>query len=236
MNADATDIKEDVKKEKPARKRKTAPKSADASRPDQEKNAIPKTAAVPAEKKEAAQTAVSRRGARVSDKSVPESAEEEPKAGEKEQDPTPAKTLRRSAGVADKTAAPKPERYFEAVGRRKTAVARVRLFTKPGELFINDRPHTVYFPTIELQKIVEDAMQKMKLWGKFKVTAKIHGGGIHAQAEAFRHGIARCLVKFNADFRKRLKRAGFLTRDSRMKERKKPGLKKARRAPQWRKR
>jgi len=71
---------------------------------------------------------------------------------------------------------------------------------------------------------------------KFRVSAHVNGGGIHAQAEAIRHGMSRALILFNADFRKRLKRAGYLTRDSRMKERKKFGLKKARRAPQWGKR
>lgn len=130
----------------------------------------------------------------------------------------------------------KKERYFEAVGRRKTAVARVRLFTRPGNFLINDKLYTDYFPTINLQKIVEDALQKMKLSDRFKVTVKLSGGGMHAQAEALRLGLARCLTKFNPDFRKRLKRAQFLRRDPRMKERKKPGLKKARRAPQWKKR
>jgi small subunit ribosomal protein S9 len=130
----------------------------------------------------------------------------------------------------------KAERYFEAVGRRKTAVARVRLSTRQGDFTVNSRPCSVYFPTLELRGIAEDALAKMKLSGHFRVSAKISGGGIHAQAEALRHGLSRCLVKFNADFRKRLKRVKFLTRDSRMRERKKFGLKKARRAPQWQKR
>lgn len=130
----------------------------------------------------------------------------------------------------------KPERYFEAVGRRKTAGARVRLFTRPGDFLVNGKLYSLYFSTPELIKIVEDALQKMKLLGRFKVSVKTSGGGVHAQAEALRHGLARCLVKFNPDFRKRLKRAGYLTRDSRMKERKKFGLKKARKAPQWAKR
>ena len=76
----------------------------------------------------------------------------------------------------------------------------------------------------------------MKLFGRFRVSVKVNGGGSHAQAEAVRHGLARCLIKFNPDFRKRLKRADFLKRDPRMKERKKFGLKKARKAPQWAKR
>lgn len=128
------------------------------------------------------------------------------------------------------------DRYFEAVGRRKTSIARVRLFTKAGDFSVNDMPYGTYFPTLELQKIAEDALQRMKLFGRFRVSVKISGGGIHSQAEALRHGLARCLTKFNPDFRKRLKRAGFLRRDPRMKERKKFGLKKARRAPQWAKR
>lgn len=130
----------------------------------------------------------------------------------------------------------KRERYFEAVGRRKTAVARVRLFTKAGEILINEKPVSVFFPTLETQKIVEEPLQKMKLGGRFRVSVKVQGGGVHSQAEAARHGLSRALVKFNADFRKRLKRAGFLRRDPRMKERKKFGLKRARRAPQWQKR
>lgn len=130
----------------------------------------------------------------------------------------------------------KTERYFEAIGRRKTARARVRLYTKVGDFMVNGRTYNSYFPTPELQKIVEDALQKMKLFGKFKILIKTSGGGMHAQAEAVRLGLARCLINFNPDFRKRLKRAGFLKRDPRMKERKKFGLKKARRAPQWAKR
>ncbi len=132
--------------------------------------------------------------------------------------------------------AKKPDRYFEAVGRRKTAIARVRIFTRSGDFLVNDKPYTSYFLTKELQKIAEDALQKMKVFGRFRISAKISGGGIHGQAEAVRHGLARCLMKFNPDFRKRLKRAGFLRRDPRMKERKKFGLKKARKAPQWHKR
>ena len=130
----------------------------------------------------------------------------------------------------------KPDRYFEAVGRRKTAVARVRLFTRAGDFTVNGKLYGSYFQTFELQKTVEDALQKMKLFGRFRVSAKVFGGGHHTQAEALRHGLARCLIKFNPDFRKRLKRAGYLKRDPRMKERKKFGLKKARRAPQWAKR
>ena len=130
-----------------------------------------------------------------------------------------------------------PLRYFEVVGRRKTAVARVRLWTQGEKVFfVNNRPYQEYFPTLELQRLAAASFDKMKCLDKFRVSARVGGGGIRAQAEAIRHGTARVLVKFNPDFRKRLKRAGFLTRDPRMKERRKFGLKKARRAPQWQKR
>ncbi|MBU2109711.1 30S ribosomal protein S9 [Patescibacteria group bacterium] len=127
--------------------------------------------------------------------------------------------------------------YFEAVGRRKTSVARVRIFSK-GEagIIVNEKNFEKYFPTNELRNIVEEPLKKMKLSNKFKILIRASGGGIHSQAEATRHGITRALVIFDADFRKRLKKAGFLKRDPRMKERRKFGLKKARKAPQWSKR
>ncbi len=136
-----------------------------------------------------------------------------------------------------KILAPKPGRYFEAVGRRKTAVARVRLFTQ-GEkiILVNEKPYQNYFPTLDLQQTATASLTKMKAVDKFRVSVKVKGGGLHAQAEAIRHGIARALVEFNPDFRKRLRRVGYLTRDPRMRERKKFGLKRARRAPQWAKR
>lgn len=129
------------------------------------------------------------------------------------------------------------ERYWEAVGRRKTAVARVRLYTR-GEkgLWINSKSLAEYFPYATLQRVAAEAVDTMNSRDRFRVSVKVSGGGVRAQAEAIRHGTARALVLFNTDFRKRLKRAGFLTRDPRMTERKKFGLKKARRAPQWAKR
>jgi small subunit ribosomal protein S9 len=129
------------------------------------------------------------------------------------------------------------DRYFQAVGRRKTSVARVRIWTKGSkEFLINGKPCSEYFPGIELQKIIFSPLERMNCLDKFKVEARVNGGGIHSQAEAVRHGISEVLVEFNPDFRKRLKKAKFLTRDPRMRERKKFGLKRARRAPQWRKR
>jgi len=131
----------------------------------------------------------------------------------------------------------KPDRYFEAVGRRKTAVARIRLYTKGDKEFIvNNKAYNQYFQTQDDQETAISSMRKMKCFDKFRVTVKVEGGGHHAQAEAIRHGTARVLVEFNANFRKRLRKAGFLTRDPRMRERKKFGLRRARRAPQWAKR
>ncbi|MFH1551481.1 MAG: 30S ribosomal protein S9 [bacterium] len=132
--------------------------------------------------------------------------------------------------------------YYEAVGRRKEAVARVRLFTcrplsdEKGKITVNGKDYTKFFPIFELQQAVINPLKKMKSLSRFEVTAKVKGGGIRGQAEAIRHALSRALVKFNPDFSKKLKRAGYLTRDPRKVERKKPGLKKARRAPQWRKR
>jgi len=129
------------------------------------------------------------------------------------------------------------EKYYEAVGRRKTAIARVRLFTKGDKSFlVNEKPLSHYFPSSELQKIVVSPLETMKCLDKFQILTIVKGGGLSSQAEAIRHAISRALTLFNPDFRKRLKKAGFLKRDPRMKERKKFGLKRARRAPQWQKR
>ena len=129
------------------------------------------------------------------------------------------------------------EKYLETEGRRKTSAARVRLFTLGEKTFsINGKPLNQYFPAFELQEIAKSSLQLMKCDDKFGISVIVKGGGLHSQSEAIRHGIARALILFNPDFRKRLKKAGFLTRDSRMRERKKFGLKRARRAPQWQKR
>lgn len=130
----------------------------------------------------------------------------------------------------------KGDRYYEAVGRRKTSVARARLFTKGQGIVVNGKDYTEYFPTDALQKIAESSLKKMKSLDRFKVVVKVAGGGLQSQAEAIRHATARVLVDFNLDFKKRLRRAGYLTRDPRMKERKKFGLKRARKSPRWSKR
>ncbi|MAF42743.1 MAG: 30S ribosomal protein S9 [Parcubacteria group bacterium] len=137
----------------------------------------------------------------------------------------------------EKTPVVKASRYFQAVGRRKTSVARIRLFTKgEREFLINKKPYKTYFPTHELQEIVTSAFIKMNCFDKFKIVVLVKGGGIHSQAQAVRHAVSRALVEFNPDFRKKLRKAGYLTRDPRMRERKKFGLKRARKAPQWAKR
>ncbi len=131
----------------------------------------------------------------------------------------------------------KKPKYFEAVGRRKTSTARVRLFTQGGkDILVNNKSHKDYFAMPSLQKVLEAPLEKLNCLDKFKISVKVRGGGLHGQAEACRHGISRALVLLNPYFKKRLKKAGFLTRDPRMRERKKPGLKRARRAPQWSKR
>jgi len=135
-----------------------------------------------------------------------------------------------------KSPAVKKERYFEAVGRRKSAVARVRLLTKRKEFIVNDKNIENYFSLERLKKEALRPLEVMKITDKLGVSVKVKGGGTNAQAEAIRLGISRALVKFNPLFMKRLRKLGYLTRDSRKVERKKYGLKKARRAPQWTKR
>ena len=128
------------------------------------------------------------------------------------------------------------DQYVEAIGRRKTSIARVRLTPASKNVFkINDKDLTSYFPTEELRKIVEEAVNKVKI-GNFNISVHIKGGGIHSQAEAIRHGISRVLTKIDETIKPKLKTAGFLKRDPRAKERRKFGLKKARKAAQWSKR
>lgn len=128
-------------------------------------------------------------------------------------------------------------KYIEAVGRRKTSTARVRITESSKEsVVVNGKDVPTYFPTADMQNIIAEAIEKSKVVGKFSISAKVIGGGIHSQAEAIRHGLSRAIVAFDEETRKRLKKLGFLKRDPRMKERRKFGLKKARKAPQWSKR
>lgn len=127
--------------------------------------------------------------------------------------------------------------YIETVGRRKTSVARVRLYPAGKTTFvINEKDLSTYFPTEELQLIVKNPFTQVKSEGKFKISVLVKGGGIHSQAEAVRHGISRALIKGDMQLRAILKEAGLLTRDPRMKERRKFGLRKARKSKQWSKR
>lgn len=130
----------------------------------------------------------------------------------------------------------KPDRYFEGIGRRKTSHARVRIYTKGTGITVNNKECAEYFPQESLQRIVDAPLRKMKSVERMRVSVRVEGGGLHSQAEAVRHGISAALVLFNPDFRKRLKRALYLRRDARMKETRKYGLKKARKAPRWSKR
>ena len=136
--------------------------------------------------------------------------------------------------MAEKTS---KERYIEGIGRRKCAIARVRITPSTKESFsINDKTIADYFPTSKLQSTVVSPIKKSELTQKFKVTAHVNGGGITGQAESVRLGLTRALVEFDENLRKSLKKEGFLKRDPRIKERRKFGLKKARKAPQWSKR
>jgi small subunit ribosomal protein S9 len=125
---------------------------------------------------------------------------------------------------------------YRATGKRKTAVARVTLKPGTGQYLINGRPLDVYFPRQTLQRVVRQPLEVVALEEKVDVVAAIHGGGVAAQAGALRHGISRALNEADPGLRSELKRRGFLTRDSRVKERKKAGLKKARKRPQFSKR
>lgn len=128
-------------------------------------------------------------------------------------------------------------KYFEAVGRRKTASAQVKLFLSDNqEIIINGKQLKDYFPSFFLQHVVLAPFNLLSLNQKFRVEVKVKGGGKQSQAEAIRHGISRALIIYDPQLKQILKKAGFLKRDPRMKERKKYGLKRARRAPQWQKR
>ncbi|MGM9992141.1 MAG: 30S ribosomal protein S9 [Candidatus Bruticola sp.] len=125
---------------------------------------------------------------------------------------------------------------YQATGRRKRATARVRLVPGDGRIFINKRPYEEYFPRATQQMLVRSPLELTKTEGKFNVYATCDGGGVSGQAGAVKHGIARALEAFDGALRTELKRAGFMTRDSREKERKKYGRKRARRGFQWTKR
>lgn len=143
------------------------------------------------------------------------------------------------------------EKYYEAVGRRKESIARVRLYTKKAQdvadlstptgeeralITVNGKNYRDYFTDASLWNIVESPLKKLKSINRFKATVVVRGGGKSGQADAIKHGLARTLIEFDNNFRKKLKKSGHLTRDPRAKERRKYGLKKARKAPRWAKR
>lgn len=126
--------------------------------------------------------------------------------------------------------------YVEAVGRRKTASARVRLYAGSGEIVVNDQPVDDYFGRALDQMALRAPLVLTGTEGSYNVSVRVTGGGDSGQAMAVRHGLARALVATDENLRRPLRAAGFLTRDPRAKERKKPGLKRARKAPQYTKR
>ncbi len=143
--------------------------------------------------------------------------------------------------VVETQSAPTPlslaaDARYIATGKRKTAVARVILKPGKGEIKVNGRELNEYFPRPTLQMTARESLERVGSTDRVDVTVRVHGGGVAAQAGAVRHGIARALIEADENLRGELKRAGFLTRDARVKERKKAGLKKARKRPQFSKR
>jgi small subunit ribosomal protein S9 len=128
------------------------------------------------------------------------------------------------------------ESYVWGTGKRKCAIAQAKLLPGKGEIIVNDRPYEEAFPRIEHRRMIEHPLQATNTAGKFRILVKVTGGGLSGQAGAIRHGIARALAKENELFKPMLRKEGLLTRDSRVKERKKYGLKRARKAPQYTKR
>ena len=126
--------------------------------------------------------------------------------------------------------------YFYGSGRRKSSVARVRLYNGTGKITVNDRDIDDYFGLETLKLIVRQPLNLTGTLDKFDIVCRVSGGGVTGQAGAIRHGVSRALLQYDAELRSELKKAGLLTRDPRMKERKKYGLKGARRAPQFSKR
>ena len=135
-----------------------------------------------------------------------------------------------------RTATKNVDVQYKGLGRRKKAVARVYMKPGKGEIIINDMQLDEYFPIEILKILIKSPMNLTETLGKYDVKAVVRGGGYNGQAGAVRHGISRALLQIDKDYKKMLRDAGFLTRDSRMKERKKYGLKKARKAPQFSKR
>lgn len=130
------------------------------------------------------------------------------------------------------------QQYFYGTGKRKTAIARVRLYpaAETGPMLVNGKLVEDYFNWLPWQVVINEPFRVTNTNNRFQLVAKVAGGGVNAQAEAIRHGIARALIAYDADLKATLRRHGLVTRDSRIKESKKYGLKRARRAPQYTKR
>jgi len=126
--------------------------------------------------------------------------------------------------------------YYEGIGRRKTSSARVRVMTGNGQYIINGKQAEAYFPRIGDMGRITAPLKAIEMEGRFDISVKVRGGGITGQSGAVCHGLARALVGMDPELRPVMRAGGFLTRDSRMKERKKPGLKRARKAPTYTKR
>jgi small subunit ribosomal protein S9 len=126
--------------------------------------------------------------------------------------------------------------YYEGIGRRKTSSARVRIETGSGDFVVNGKPLQEYFPRRGDVDSIIAPLQTAELEGRLNVSVLVQGGGITGQTGAVRHGLARALLEMDPELRPKMRQGGFLTRDSRMKERKKPGLKRARKAPTYTKR
>ncbi len=128
------------------------------------------------------------------------------------------------------------EKYFEGIGRRKRATARVRIVSGEGAFIVNDKPAAEYFPRLGDLKKIKDPLRVAGFEDKLDISVMVNGGGITGQSSAVSHGLARALLKMDENLRPQLRKAGALTRDARIKERKKPGLKRARKAPTYTKR
>lgn len=130
----------------------------------------------------------------------------------------------------------KEKAYFYGTGRRKTAIAQVKLFPGNGAIIVNGIPYEERFPRLEHRRVITQPLLVTDSVGKYNVVVKVTGGGISGQGGAISHGISRAMVRSDESLRPVLRQNGLLTRDSRVKERKKPGLKRARKAPQYTKR
>ena len=128
------------------------------------------------------------------------------------------------------------EEYFEGIGRRKRATARVRIVSGEGAFVVNDKPAEEYFPRLGDLIKIKDTLRVAGLEDKLDISVMVNGGGITGQSSAVSHGLARAMLKMDENLRPQLRKAGALTRDARIKVRKKPGLKRARKAPTYTKR